>query len=151
MAKKGGGVTLNIDGLVSTDKRIQSLHGRSVRIGFQSGGPRYDGVTALDVAIYNVFGTRTAPPRDFMGQTMREHKPKIDEACRRVPQAVLDGASPDVVLGQLGLFYQALMRWQIPNGNYKGNADSTKKRKGSAKPLVDTGRVLVPNITYVVR
>lgn len=135
-------------GFLAIARKAKALNGKELRIGYQSGTAK----SVLDVAIYSEFGTRTAPPRPFMAQTARKNAKRVSIAMGRIAEAATTGtAAPNALLGQLGEFYVGLIRKEINSGDFAANAESTKKAKGSSKPLVDTGRVLSPGIRWVIK
>lgn len=90
----------------------------------------------------NEFGTDTIPERSFIRTTMDESHSKIlqvrDKAIR---SAVLRGASPEDALSVIGAFVETLIKQKITDVSEPPNAPSTIAKKGSANPLVDTGRM----------
>lgn len=143
-------------GFAAAVKRTHELHGKGVKVGYQVGKNSTKGddgktIDVMDIAIWNEYGTRTAPPRPFMAQTASKNKPAVGIAMSRVAEAVKLGArTPDSLLGELGEFYVALIRREIASGDFVANAEYTKKRKKSTKPLVDTGRVLSPAVRWEI-
>lgn len=134
-------------GFAAVVKSNAKLAGKEVRVGYQAGS----GKDVLDIAIFNEFGTRTAPARPFMAQTARKNGKRTAEAMRRVAAAVAAGQDPNPLLSHLGEFYQNLIKKEISSGDFVANAPGTVKAKGSSKPLVDTGRVLSPAVRWVVK
>ena len=55
----------------------------------------------------------------------------------------------DAMLHQLGNWYRDVQRAHIRNGNWVPNAPATIRRKGSDRPLIDTGQ-LVNSVEYEV-
>lgn len=149
-------VKLTDKGFAEIVKKTHELNGKGVKVGYQVGknSVKVDDkmVDVLDIAIWNVYGTRTAPARDFMGQTSTKNKAVVNIAMKRIMQAV-QSANPrshDSLLGELGEFYATLIKREITSGDFVPNAESTKRRKKSSKPLVDTGRVLVPAVRWEI-
>ena len=64
--------------------------------------------------------------------------------------AILSGKSADLILKELGIFQKDLMQAEITEGDFVPNAPSTVRRKGSSKPLIDTGRMR-QSVDYVIK
>lgn len=139
-------------GFLAIARKAKALNGKEVRIGYQTGGPKSEGVDVLDIAIYTEYGTATAPARPFMAQTAHKNQKRVDAAMGRIAEAATTGqGAPAALLGQLGEFYAELIRREINSGDFAANAPSTIRAKGSSKPLVDTGRVLAPAVRWVLK
>ena len=82
-----------------------------------------------------------------MRQTLQENQEKYTDLF-----AQLFGQGVDIlqIYEQIALVAQADVQLNIVKGEWVANAESTIKRKGSSKPLIDTGR-LRQSITGVVR
>ena len=75
----------------------------------------------VDIAIYNHFGTRHILPRPFMADCAEQNAAQNRD----------------------------VQRAHIRNGNWVPNAPATIRRKGSDRPLIDTGQ-LVNAVEYEV-
>lgn len=110
-----------------------------------------ENVTVLDVAIWNEFGTGQIPERSFIRAWFDENATKAREFTRRLLESVVLGKRnlPDVpeLLGQT---FVAQIQKRMSAGVPPANAPSTIDRKGSSKPLIDTGQ-LRSSVTYRVR
>ena len=112
------------------------------------GGPA--GVTLADVATWNEFGAGTTPERSFIRAWFDENQPRIKEAIRRLLTQVIEGKiSEDIALERLGLWMQGEIQKKIAAGIPPPNAARTIEKKGSDKPLVNTGQ-LRAGITFEV-
>ena len=115
-----------------------------VKIGVLSSAPKDKKTKAnlASIAGFNEFGTSDIPPRPFMAQTFDlnvfEVKTFIQNECGKIIdlKQTIPGA-----LGRIGLFYQSKTQQQITEGKFAPNAPFTIKKKGSSKPLIDTGRL----------
>jgi hypothetical protein len=107
-------------------------------------------LTLVQVATYNEMGTETIPSRPFIRGTGSMHKNEIKVFTEKLYQQVLHGKRtiPDA-LERLGEYVRGLIRRRIQDGIPPANAQSTIARKGSSKPLIDTGQ-LVGGINYQV-
>lgn len=96
------------------------------------------------------------PPRPIIEPAIEaeENKEKIAQELSKAATALLDGKKGEAktCLKQAGMLGRdAAIRWfDNPQNNWPPNAPSTKERKGSEHPLIDTGQ-LKASITYVVR
>lgn len=98
----------------------------------------------IDVAIVHEFGSddgripRRSFIRDWEDEKAEEHKGQL----RQSGKAVIDGKlDAERALGRLGVLYQADIQKRIADGIEPENAPSTIARKGSSKPLIDTGQL----------
>lgn len=112
------------------------------------GGSESGAITVLDVAIWNEFGTDTIPERSFI-------RSYYDANRERVIGWILAAARSYVLNGDrkafelVGQKIVGEIQLRIAQGIPPPNAPSTVARKGSSKPLVDTGQ-LRSSITYKV-
>lgn len=133
-----------------------ALAGSGVKVGFQAGQGSVDGVDALNIAIWNEFGTTNEdgsqhiPPRPMVRNAAIKYEGDVKKIMAHLAKKVVEGASVDEALGTLGEAYQARQIAHIRSGEFAPNAASTIKRKGSSVPLVDEGRVLVPAVRYEI-
>ena len=128
------------------DKIIQQalkLDGKGVKVGIRRGKGSHDGTDRLDIAVYNHFGTSTIPARPFISDCAEKNAGQIQEAQKRLVYRVYQGSlSADGALAELGAWYVNVQKGHILHGGWTPNAPATVKRKGSNKPLVDTGQLV---------
>ena len=128
------------------DKIIQQalkLDGKGVKVGIRRGKGSHDGTDMLDIAVYNHFGTATIPARPFVSDCAEKNARQIQEAQKRLVYRVYQGGlSADGALAELGAWYVNVQKGHILHGGWAPNAPATVKRKGSNKPLVDTGQLV---------
>ena len=109
-------------------------------------------VTVLDVATWNEFGTtregpggaRTqhVPPRPFIGGWYDEHESAARDLVRKVSRAMLVGKiSHHAAHALVGTAFVGQIQRRIADGVQPANAPSTIARKGSSKPLIDSGQL----------
>lgn len=126
--------------------------GGTLKVGFLDGAtyPAEDGRPSLSVAqvaFWNEFGTKRAPPRPFFRTTISEQsKTWGDKLGKAVVFYKYDGA---LALSAVGLSMKdditaSIARWTTPP-----NAASTIARKGFNKPLIHTG-VMQRSVDYAV-
>ncbi|MCI9097728.1 MAG: hypothetical protein HFI95_16390 [Lachnospiraceae bacterium] len=123
-------------------KELRELSELEVGIGFQRGtASRGNGTDITDIAMWNEFGTEHIPSRPFMRDSVDKHIPAIEHMLKAQEGALLNGASARKVLETVGVFQKDLMQTEIEQGDFVANAEATIKRKGSDKPLIDTGQM----------
>lgn len=106
---------------------------------FLDGKEKFSGPVA-QVAFWNEFGTKIAPPRPFMRHTVATHSKKwgrnLGEALihtkYNVPRAL-------ALIGELiqGQVRESITQWRDPP-----NSGVTAALKGKNKPLINTGQML---------
>ena len=119
----------------------------------KSAPPREDdsSVTMAEVAFFHEFGTINAPERSFIRATVDKERDKYFRLQERFVDALYQGKiEPKKALGVLGEQAKADIQRTIAAGVPPANAESTIKRKGSSKTLVDTG-ALRQAIDYEIR
>lgn len=133
------------------EKMLKELAALETRVGFQAGEATDDkGVDICDIAAWNEVGTIHIPSRPFLRDSVDNNVDKINAMLKAKKQDLLSGASAEQVLKEIGLFQKDLIQETILEGSFEPNADLTIKRKGSDKPLVDTGRML-QSVNYVIK
>lgn len=124
-------------------KELQELAKLEVRIGYQRGQviPDDDKSRAdlVDIAMWNEYGTVNIPSRPFMRDSVDKHMESIKHMLKAQKEALLEGGTAKEILNTVGLFQQDLIQTEIEQGDFVANAYSTIKKKGSDKPLIDTG------------
>ncbi len=125
---------------------ILALAGAEVGYLAETTGPQtYDnGLTLATNALYQERGTRHIPPRPFMekgvdtillAQNSRSLSgPVLAAICGRI--------TPGAANARVGIALQGEIRNAIRGGEFLSLKPETVRRKGSTKPLVDTGRLL---------
>ena len=124
-------------------RQALKLDGKGVKVGIRRGKGSHDGTDMLDIAVYNHFGTASIPARPFVSDCAEKNAGQIQEAQRRLVYRVYQGSlSADGALAQLGAWYVNVQKGHILHGGWTPNAPATIKRKGSNRPLVDTGQLV---------
>lgn len=113
-----------------------------------------DGITNAELGIIHEFGVpeRGIPERSFLRSTVSEESAKNLGRLGNVQIAeFLEGkTSAHDVFATIGVYLQGKIVEKITDGEFEPNNENTVKRKGSSKPLIDTGQ-LRASITYEVR
>lgn len=131
---------------------FKQLEGREVKIGIM-GGESAEGVSIVDYAVYNEFGTKNIPSRPFMSTTADQNRDEVQKFAGALVGKIIDGKlSVDIALKNLGEWYQKKLQMTIRNAKSWAapNAPATVARKGSSSPLIDTGR-MVQSVRYEVK
>lgn len=132
-------------------ERLQKNSG--VLIGLPAGTGSYeDGAPIAVIAAVQEFGSADGriPERSFLRVPLRQNAETFQAIWRaQVPKVVDGDMTMHQVMSQLGARAVAVSQEAISEGIAPENAESTKKRKGSSKPLIDTG-ALRQSITFIV-
>lgn len=132
-------------------RELEELKELEVRVGFQRGeASEEDGTDMCDVAAYNELGTDHIPARPFIRQSVDDNESKINSFLKGEVKDFAKGKSAEQILKEIGIFQKDLMQDKITSGSFEPNAPSTIKKKGSSKPLVDTGRMR-QSVNYVIQ
>lgn len=115
---------------------------------------REGGISMIELAAIHEFGSPAAgiPERSFIRRTMKEKESEISRACVAVAKQFISGeVDLEKGLNRLGAIASTMIKNRITGGEYipPPLKPATIKRKGSDRPLVDTGR-LVGSITWKV-
>lgn len=134
-------------------REFANLRKASVKAGVLGDGEHSgDGLTNAQLASIHEYGLGTVLARPFIGPPFRQHRAEyfkiLSDAYKRALKA---GKPKDVerVLALLGQKMAADIKMYVKNGVAPPNTDETIARKGSSKPLVDTGEML-NSVTYKV-
>ena len=136
--------------------RLKAATRKEVAVGFPRGKngvtvPYYeDGSSILEVAVANNYGLGV-PKRAFMelaAQNLRKWFPEYMK--KQMPKVQAGKLDMDKVLEKAGEMGAGLVREAITDGDWKPNSEETKRRKGSDKPLIDTG-AMRQHATWQVR
>jgi hypothetical protein len=131
-------------------KEIEELTKLQVRVGFQAGETTGDGVDIVSIAAWNELGTEHIPPRPFMQQSVEKNESRIAAMCKTQLKKILTGeATARDALQAIGVMQKGLIQAEIKNGGFAPNSPRTIAKKGSAQPLIDTGR-LRQSVNFVI-
>lgn len=151
-------------------KLLPELASKQIAVGFPKGKadlsephPGYaDGMSIIDVAAANEYGTETQPRRPFLHQSKPELAAMFKEAqgslAKAAKKAIKDGKAINVMpaLNKIALKAESIVKDTITNGEYEPNRPATIKRKQKGKagvetrPLIDSGDMR-KYVTGVVR
>ncbi len=144
-------------------RQLEELCGKEIHVGFQNDGKKAKRrnkngqteedktVTVLDVAMWNELGTSSAPSRPFIRGTIDSRGEKITKFMEAEKRRVISGdITSEEALKQVGAMVVGEVQDYIRNGEFVPNAQSTIDKKGSDKPLIDTG-TMRQSVHYVIK
>lgn len=131
------------------NKIAESMAKGTVSVGFMSGATYPDGESVAEVAFTNEFGdpSNNQPPRPFFRRMIAKESPAWgDKIARLLRGTNYDGKRTLELMGEdiKGGLIQSINEFESPK-----LAPYTIKKKGFAKPLIDTGQ-MVNSITAKV-
>ena len=136
-------------------KNLKLINKSYTKVGIQGNAGSHEdgkegGATIVMVGVYNEFGTQSIPARPFMRTSIEEKKNEIKKIQDSQYSKILQGKQTvKKALGVLGNYMVGQVQEKIKSIDTPPNAESTKARKGSSNPLIDTGRMR-QSITNVV-
>ena len=108
----------------------------SVRVGVLENATYPDGTPVAMVAFWNEYGTRTSPVRAFFRTTVSEQKKNWVLSVQNLMKIHND---PKQVMGLIGVHMQEQIVQSINTWSDPPNSAYTIAKKGSSKPLIETG------------
>lgn len=129
---------------------LQSAFVKAGIVGDSATAPHGDATNA-EVGAAHEYGTENIPQRSFIGQAMRRRVKEFRALAARLLQMVIyKRATAEQALGLLGAWAVGAIKTTITrDGTFAPLAPATIARKGSSKPLIDTGQ-LIGSITWIV-
>lgn len=141
-------------GLRDLAKAIDSISQKNVYIGVIGNNSEREGeLNNAQLMAIHEFGTDDGhvPERAPIRKTMAKNGDSYGTMFEKAIKGVLEGKSDaDIILNRIGAQVAGDVVGEIQAGVEPGLAESTIKRKGSDKPLIDTG-ALVQSISYEVK
>ena len=108
----------------------------SVRVGVLENATYPDGTPVAMVAFWNEYGTKTSPVRAFFRTTVSEQKKNWVLSVQNLMKIHND---PKQVMGLIGVHIQEQIVQSINTWSDPPNSAYTIAKKGSSKPLIETG------------
>lgn len=145
----------NLSGLRGLIDTLRNMNREKVMVGVPaSSNTMHDGeINMATLAAVHEFGapSRGIPERSFLRSAIIEGADKIaDETAKGLRFYMQQGKEVDLVFyNRMGMFAANLVKAKMVNGPFTPLKDRTIERKGSSKPLIDTG-ALRQAITWVV-
>lgn len=96
-----------------------------------------------EIATIHEFGSpaHNIPQRSFLRSALDENKDKIYNLQVSAFNNVVKGMEVDKALNTVGNVVQGMVQQKIVQGPFEPNAPATIKKKGSTRPLIDTGHM----------
>ena len=141
-------------GLKALEARIREMGKKKVVVGVPAAtdGVRGDGLSNATIAAAHEFGVPGhIPERSFLRTTLDENKKDATRVLVRELKAdISQGDFSGRAFAIVGEKLSGEVKRKIQSGIEPALDPETVKRKGSSKPLIDTGNLL-QSITYEVR
>lgn len=103
-----GSVSVDLSALEKLQKALADAHNEKLQVGWFSSANYTDSLSVAQVAFWQEFGTKSAPPRPFFRPAVAENKGKWTMLVDSGAGAVLEGrATMSQVFNGLGLMAQA--------------------------------------------
>ncbi len=136
-------VKRRVDRFKEIKRDIAAMNGAKVGYLRETTGPQAyeNGLTLASNALIQEKGTQHIPPRPFMNTGFNRYVSKKTAIAKAVRAVVEQKISPKAGDTRLGVLLQSEIQKAITGGGFAPNKPSTIKRKGSSRPLVDTGKL----------
>lgn len=123
------------------NKRLEDFAKLQLNVGIPSSSnvSVEGGLNMATLAAMLEFGTEHSPERSSIRSTIIEHNGYVAELASATKKVARGEMEPATVLEALGLTIVGDIKHKIANGNFAPLKEATIKRKGSSKPLIDTG------------
>lgn len=154
-ARARGSITRRTDGkggLKGLQKRMEALGLQRVKVGVPGTATEADGTKIAMIAAVHEFGRPDLgiPERPFLRGSILASRQKYIKMAKRGAKKVAEGVMDSgTVYRLIGAEAVGNVQEYIRNADFVPLKPATIKRKGSSKPLIDTGQ-LRQSITYVV-
>lgn len=124
-------------------------NGSTIKVGFLDGSTYPDGTSVPMVAAANEFGdpAMNRPPRPFIRNMISEKSPEWPDEISKI--LVATGYDGKATFSLMGERIKGQMQESIRNFSEPALAESTIRKKGFDKPLIDTS-VMINAVDYQV-
>lgn len=143
-------IKLSTKGLDALKKQMQNVE---IKVGLPKGTPQNDeGKSLIEIGAQNEFGSpaKGIPERSFIRIPLDDAKEKYFKVAQQQGIDILNGKiSVDGAIEKIGVWGQTIIKKSFTNNNWKANSKMTVDKKGSSKPLIDTGQ-LRQSITWEI-
>lgn len=140
---------------VAYEKNLQQFKDSVVKAGIlaKDGSNNHsEGITVFQIGMIHEFGApeKNIPRRSFIRVPIENNIKEIIKLIENNHKLVSENSmSAKVALDRIGLKAQNTIKKSFRDNDWKANSRATVKRKGSSRPLIDTGQ-LVGSISYIV-
>jgi hypothetical protein len=129
-------------GMKKAIEEMKALSGLAVKAGILESAGEVDGVPIAEYATYNEYGTKDIPARPFIRGYVENNREKINSYKEWLVRQVSEGKITAVEAAEkLGKNTRDGIKHYIKDGDFEPNAAVTVQRKGTNRPLTDTGRM----------
>jgi len=140
---------------VAYEKNLQQFKDSVVKAGIlaKDGSQNHsEGITVFQIGMIHEFGVpeKNIPRRSFIRVPIENNIKEITKLIENNHRLVSENAmSAKVALDRIGIKAQNTIKESFRNNDWKPLKRATVKRKGSSRPLIDTGQ-LIGSISYIV-
>lgn len=116
----------------------------TVNVGFPASAGQHDEaeMNVASLAAVHEFGAGNVPERSFLRVAIRNNREKYVLLNRQNLALIVRGQMGiDQALGQLGELAKSDVQMEITEGDFAPLSAATINRKGSSKPLIDSGQM----------
>lgn len=142
-----------VPGKTSLERLMKSLAGPSyVRVGLPDTPHWQADLTIAQLGMIHEFGAPSVniPERPFLYPAIREGANEIQRLSGSLLKQVQnESITKEVALEKLGLKGVGLVQQYIRHGDFEPLKEATIRRKGSSKPLIDSGQMM-QSVTYSI-
>jgi hypothetical protein len=131
-------------------RKLKELNKKALRVGIFENAKYQNGDSVAQVASDNEFGTLKIPARPFFTPAVNQNGQKwLSVMTKEIDKSIRNDSDINVGLNRVGLLAQGDIQKSLVAVTSPALAPATIAKKGSSKPLVDTG-ILLSSITYAV-
>lgn len=140
---------------VAYEKNLQHFKDSVVKAGVlaKDGSKQHsEGITVFQIGMIHEFGApeKNIPRRSFIRVPIENNIKEITKLIENNHKLVSENSmSAKVALDRIGLKAQNTIKESFRKNDWKPLKRATIKRKGSSRPLIDTGQ-LIGSISYIV-
>jgi hypothetical protein len=133
-------------------KQMKILKGNVIKVGLPENTPNYyDGTDIITVGATHEYGVpeKNIPRRSFLRVPLIKREADIKKLMQKGFNNVSKSGGAIEMMNKIGLYAQNISQMSFTSNEWTPLKPNTIKRKGSSRPLIDTG-ILRSSITYVV-
>ncbi len=140
---------------IAYEKNLQQFKDSVVKAGIlaKDGSQNHsEGITVFQIGMIHEFGVpeKNIPRRSYIRVPIENNIKEITKLIENNHKLVSENAmSAKVALDRIGIKAQNTIKESFRNNDWKANSRATVKRKGSSRPLIDTGQ-LIGSISFIV-
>ncbi len=140
---------------IAYEKNLQQFKDSVVKAGIlaKDGSENHsEGITVFQIGMIHEFGVpeKNIPRRSFIRVPIENNIKEITKLIENNHKLVSENTmSAKTALDRIGIKAQNTIKESFRNNDWKPLKRATVKRKGSSRPLIDTGQ-LIGSISYIV-